>query len=115
MKNILLSLVVVTSACVTRGREFPSKFDWINKSKTKQDDVRLVLGEPQFVGSTEGQATWTYGYYKYSAFGPSYTKEMKFYWNPDRTVQTWSFNSSFPEDTRGVTKAPSKPISDVTR
>lgn len=113
MRNFYKSMLMVFLAgCVSRGRDFPSKFEWIVKSKTKQDDVRLVLGEPQFVGSNEGQPTWTFGSYKYSLFGPSYTKELKFYWNADRTVQSWSFNSSFPEDTR-VT--PVKPISDVTR
>ena len=107
--------VFVVSSCVTQGRDFYSQLDWVKKGKTRQADVKLILGDPQFVGSSDGSPAWTYGYYKYRLFSPSYTKEVKFYWNADTTVQTWSFNSSFPDDIKGVSAVPGKPASDVTR
>jgi hypothetical protein len=107
--------VFVLASCVTNGREFPSRLDWVQKNKTRQQDVKLVLGDPQFVGSSDGVPAWTYGYYRYRLFGPSHTKEVKFYWNADRTVQSWSFTSSFPGDVEGITAPPPKPASDVTR
>lgn len=103
------------SACVTQGRDFHSQLEWVKKGKTRQADVKLLLGDPQFVGSSDGTPAWTYGFYKYRLFSPSYTKEVKFYWNNDNTVQTWSFNSSFPDDIKGVTALPPKPAGDVTR
>jgi hypothetical protein len=103
------------SSCVTSGREFPSRLDWVQKGKTRQADVKMVLGDPQFVGSSDGTPAWTYGYYRYRLFSPSYTKEVKFYWNPDKTVQTWSFNSSFPDDVEGVSAPSPRPASDVSR
>lgn len=110
-----VSLLLMLSSCVTNGHEFPSRFDWIQKGKTRQQDAKLVLGDPQFVGSSDGSPSWTYGYYKYKLFGPSYTKELKLYWNPDKTLNSWSFSSSFPEDTMGVGAPPAKPASDVSR
>lgn len=106
---------LVLASCVTNGREFPSRFDWIKKDKTRQEDVKLVLGDPQFVGLSDGLPSWTFGLYKYRLFGNSHTKELKLYWNPNQTVQSWSFSSSFPEDIQGVTAPPGRPASDVGR
>lgn len=103
------------SSCVTQGRDFYSQLEWIKKGKTRQSDVKMMMGDPQFVGSSDGTPAWTYGFYKYRLFGPSHTKEVKFFWNSDSTVQTWSFNSSFPDDIKGVSALPPKPASDVTR
>ncbi len=108
------SLLSLTS-CVTSGREFPSQIGWVTKGKTHQKDVKLVLGDPQFVGNSDGVPVWTFGYYKYRLFSPSYTKEVKFYWNADNSVQAFSFNSSFPDDIEGVTPLPARPASDVSR
>ena len=112
---IMSALFATLSSCVTSGREFPSRLDWIQKGKTRQNDVKLVLGDPQFVGSSDGTPSWTYGFYRYRLFSPSHTKELKFYWNADKTIQTWSFNSSFPDDVDGVTAPPPRPASDVSR
>jgi len=115
MKTLFLAVMVVLSSCVTNGKEFPTRFDWIQKGKTRQTDVKLVLGDPQFVGSNDGTPSWTYGYYHYKLFGPSYSKELKLYWSADKTVNSWSFNSSFPDDVVGVSAPPAKPASDVSR
>ena len=106
----------IGSGCVTQGKYFPSETEWVKASQTQQKDVRQLLGDPHFVGSSGGTPTWTYGYYKYRLIGQSSTKELKLYWNPDNTIRNYSFTSSFPEDTRVERKSPvEKPASDVSR
>ena len=98
MKKLTLLMVFMMASCITSGREFPSRFDWVQPTKTKQDDVKLVLGTPQAVGNSGGVPTWTYGFYKIKINGETLTKEVKFYWNANGTVQSFSFTSSFPSD-----------------
>lgn len=108
-RGLLLLLVGLwLNGCATEGRDFSSDFAWLKKGITKQEDVRMVLGEPYRVGDTDGTPTWSYGYYRYKLIGASLTKELKIYWNADKTLQSYAFNSSFPED-RAV-KAPAKAI-----
>jgi outer membrane protein assembly factor BamE (lipoprotein component of BamABCDE complex) len=96
--GLIVVLFLGLQGCVTEGREFSSDCTWIKKGVTTQDNVRMVLGDPQRVGNSDGQATWTYGFYKYRLIGTSTTKELKVYWRPDRTVDSFTFNSSFPGD-----------------
>lgn len=95
--------------CVTNGDDFPSELNWIKEGVTKKSDVKTLLGEPYSVGSYSGKPSWTYGYYYYKLVGKSNQKELKFYWNPDDTVASYSFTSSFPDDIAkqpGALKAP---------
>ena len=93
-------LFVLSLSCATRGRDFPSDMSWIKKDITKKSDVKQLLGEPYQVGYSSGQATWTYGYYRFRLFGDSNTKELKLYWNRSGQVDNFSFTSSFPDDLR---------------
>ncbi len=104
MKFLYMISVVFFASCITSGREFPSRFEWVQASKTKQDDVKLVMGTPQAVGNSGGVPTWTYGYYKIKLNGETLTKEVKFYWNANGTVQSYSFSSSFPSDISSTVK-----------
>ncbi len=94
------SLLILQTACVTRGHDFSSDLGWIKKNQTTQAEVQKYLGSPNSVGNAGGIATWTYGYYNYRLFGDSATKELKFFWTSDYKVQDYSFNSSLPEDRR---------------
>lgn len=99
IKKIALSLATVSIVgCATMGREFASDLNWIKEGSTKQKDVRLVLGDPYQVGNSSGTITWTYGFYKYSLMGQSYSKELKFYWKSSGEVDRFNFTSSFPTD-----------------
>ncbi len=107
LKRVLVGIcIVLLAGCVTQGQNFESKVDWIKVGETRQRDVKLVLNEPFSVGSSAGAPTWTYGYYRYRLFGKSHTKELKVYWEADGTVKHYSFNSSFPTDTKGVVSPP---------
>lgn len=109
-QKFLAAAVLVSglTGCVTNGNDFPSDVKWIQEGKTKQGDVKGILGDPYSVGNTSGKATWTYGYYRYKLIGKSMQKELKFYWNPDGSVNSFSFNSSFPEDTGAPTGSQSR-------
>ncbi len=95
--TLLVSLTGLWQACVSSGADFPSRLDWIQKDRTKKDDVALVLGKPYAVGSSSGTPTWTYAYYKYSPFQTRY-KELRFYFGENNVVTSFTFTSSFPED-----------------
>ena len=103
MKKILwtgLGLLIcgsLNTSCVTRGENFSSDYSWVKAKTTTKSEVVRMLGEPYAVGYSSGRPTWTYGFYKFRVFGPSQTKELKFYWKTD-TVDSFSFNSSFKED-----------------
>ncbi len=95
---LTLAVSMVFSACVTNGDYFKSETAWIRENETKQADVKMILGAPYSVGNSQGKPTWTYGFYRYKLFSKSSQKELRFFWNPDGTVNSFSFNSSFPED-----------------
>jgi hypothetical protein len=83
--------------CITVGKRFYSDdLSWIVKNQTTKDDVYDELGEPFRVGNDSGKLTWTYGYYKYSLFGSTRTKDLVFYFNSSGRVDSYVFNTSFP-------------------
>ena len=98
--NVLLLVLFAVGAvaCVTKGRNFPADLSWIKKEESSQQDVLMVLGTPFMVGNSSGVQTWSYGLYHYRIVGRSYVKELKFFWNNDKTVGEYSFQSSFPDD-----------------
>jgi hypothetical protein len=104
MKNLVtcamvFSCVVLLQGCFTSGKDFVSETTWIKENTTTREEVQRVLGTPFSVGASSGVPTSTYGYYRYELFRGTFTKELKFYWK-DNVVQSYSFSSSFPEDTR---------------
>ncbi len=98
--NVLLVVLLAAGAgaCVTKGRNFPADLSWIKKEKTHQREVLMMLGTPFMVGNSSGVQTWSYGLYHYRIVGRSYVRELKFFWNDDKTVREYSFQSSFPDD-----------------
>ncbi len=100
---VVFPLLLGTAGCITNGDNFRSDVSWIKAGQTKQADAKMIMGEPYSVGNAGGKQTWTYGFYRYKLFGKSLQKELKLYWNPDGTVSSYSYNSSFPNDTNSVT------------
>jgi len=111
IKSFVAGIAMLAAGCVTSGKYFASETSWIKPNKTRQEEVRGLLGDPFMVGNSGGSPTWTYGYYRYKLVGESFTKELKFYWNGDRTVQSFSFNSSFPDDVSGAGGRSERPAS----
>lgn len=102
LKRILLvGLLIVTGyGCITVGSNFISNdFSWIRENRTTKKEVQKVLGEPFRTGVDSGMLTWSYGFYRYSLFGETRTKDLVIYFNKDgTTVKTYTFNTSFPEE-----------------
>lgn len=97
---IILPFAMV--GCVTRGQNFSSDTSWLDQTHPSQGQVKKIMGPPYKVGSSNGIPTWTYGFYKHQLFGDSATKELKIYWDKSANVKTYSFSSSFKDDTESM-------------
>jgi len=99
MYLILAAALLYTGGCITVGRDFNSAdMSWLRNNRTGKQEVYRMLGEPFRTGVDQGKITWTYGYYRYRALGETHTKDLVIYYNPDGTVSTYTFNTSFPEE-----------------
>jgi len=96
---ILATALFCITGCITVGNDFYSaELRWLKSGTTTKQEVYRMLGEPFRTGVDQGRITWTYGYYRYSAFGQTRTKDLVIYYNADGTVNTYTFNTSFPEE-----------------
>lgn len=103
IKKILYvgSLFVVSLAstsCLTVGAQFPSVVNWIKPNTTTRTEIEKAFGPPYRVGYDSGLKTYSYGYYKYSAFSDSQTKDLTIRFNANDSVNSYTFSSSFPDD-----------------
>ena len=101
LKRIFLIALILMAGygCISVGRPFSSDdLSWIIKDQTTKDDIYDDLGEPFRVGVDSGKLTWTYGYYKYHLIGSALTKDLVIYFAKDGTVNSYVFNTSFPEE-----------------
>jgi len=92
---------LVIASCARVGRNFPT--DPVANVKigiTTQDDVRRMFGEPWRIGVDNGKRTWTYGYYRYSLFGETITRDLVVTFRDDGVVDSYSFNTSEVDDER---------------
>jgi outer membrane protein assembly factor BamE (lipoprotein component of BamABCDE complex) len=96
---LILTAALVMTGCVTVGKDFYSaELHWLKSDRTTKQEVYRTLGEPFRTGVDQGKITWTYGYYRYSAFGNTRTKDLVIYYNTDNTVSSYTFNTSFPDE-----------------
>ncbi len=96
--------LLLLSGCLTVGSEFPTNVKWMEVGKTTRSQVKSQIGEPFRMGYDSGQLTYTYGFYRYSAFRPTRTKDLTVRFNENGTVASYSFASSFDEDKAAVEK-----------
>ena len=94
----ILGTSVAMTGCLTVGDEFNSEVSWIQKDTTTRAQVTAKIGEPFRTGYDTGLLTYTYAFYRYSVFRPTRTKDLTVRFNPNGTVQSYSFASSFDED-----------------
>lgn len=100
----LAAVVTMATGCLTVGSEFPTSVTWIQVGKTTKDQIKANIGEPFRMGYDSGQLTYTYGFYRYSLFRPTRTKDLTVRFGADGTVASYSFASSFEEDKAAVEK-----------
>ncbi|APJ03976.1 hypothetical protein [Silvanigrella aquatica] len=86
------------TSCLTVGSQFPSSVSWIKTDTTTRVEVEKAFGPPFRMGYDSGLKTYSYGYYKYSVFSESQTKDLTIRFNNNDTVNSYTFSSSFPDD-----------------
>lgn len=95
----LIALFLGLGGCATVGNDFnATETGWIKAGETDKTTLIAKLGEPFRVGLDAGEPTWTYGYYKYSIFTESVTKDLVIRFDPAGKVKSFTLNTSFPED-----------------
>ncbi len=90
--------VTLFAGCLTVGEEFSTDVRWIQKGKTTRQEVDSRIGVPWRTGYDSGLYSYTYGFYRYSVFRPTRTRDLVVRFMPDGTVESYSFSSSFAED-----------------
>ena len=96
---LLLTIVFFLSGCATIGREFTFNGpNQINIGKSSQADIYRLYGKPFRVGYDNGDTMWTYGFYRYSLFGPSNTKDLVIVFDKKSVVKNYTYNSSLEEE-----------------
>jgi hypothetical protein len=90
-----MCMLVFLAACASVGREFPSaKVSEIQIGKTTQAQIEAMFGKPWRTGVEDGFVTWTYGKYKYSAFGDAQTKDLVVRFDNNKVVRSYTFNTT---------------------
>jgi outer membrane protein assembly factor BamE (lipoprotein component of BamABCDE complex) len=90
-----ISLAAFLSGCFTVGHNFPvDQVAAIKIGKTTQDEVKSMFGSPWRVGMEDGQRTWTYGKYRYSAFAETSTQDLVIRFNDRGVVVSFTFNTT---------------------
>jgi hypothetical protein len=96
------SSAFTTTSCLTVGEPFSSSVSWIKPHKTTKAEVERVFGQPFRTGYDSGLMTYSYGYYKYSAFEDSQTKDLTIRFDNQGIVESYTFSSSFPDDKKVI-------------
>ncbi len=104
---ILMGLIFAgfLAGCATVGKRFTfAGPQSIVIGTTTKTDILKQYGPPFRVGYDSGRVKWTYGYYQYSLFGDSQTKDLSVTFNPNGTVATYDYSSSNPHEVAGAVK-----------
>jgi hypothetical protein len=98
---IVSCLSMILASCATVGRSFtfsgPSE---IVAGKTSKGDLVSSFGLPFRVGFDNGNEKWAYGWYHYSIFGSSSTKNLDVIFDKNGLVSSYSYESSDPVEVK---------------
>ncbi|AZT85606.1 outer membrane protein assembly factor BamE [Marinobacter sp. NP-4(2019)] len=91
----LVALSLIVAGCATVGQDFPThNVDQIEIGETTRADIQEMFGEPWRTGIEDGKRTWTYGKYRWSAFGDAETTDLVVRFNQDGTVSSYVYNTT---------------------
>lgn len=91
--------LLLTSACLTVGRPFPTDaVGQLQIGQTTRDEVHRIFGEPWRAGVEDGRRTWTYGHYRYKLFGTTETRDLVVRFDARGVVVSYTFNAAPPLD-----------------
>ncbi|MBK1873338.1 MULTISPECIES: outer membrane protein assembly factor BamE domain-containing protein [Marinobacter] len=92
---LMLASLLAFAGCATVGKDFSThNIDQITQGETTRAEIQEMFGEPWRTGVEDGKRTWTYGKYRWSAFGDAETTDLVVRFNPDGTVASYVFNTT---------------------
>lgn len=96
VRMILVTCILALGAgCATVGKDFAThNVDQIKVGETTRSDIQEMFGEPWRTGVEDGKRTWTYGKYRWSAFGDAETTDLVVRFNNDGSVSSYVFNTT---------------------
>lgn len=87
--------LVLVAGCATVGKDFAThNVDQIKAGETTRSDIQEMFGEPWRTGIEDGKRTWTYGKYRWSAFGEAETTDLVVRFNDDGSVSSYVYNTT---------------------
>ncbi len=90
-----LASVVLIAGCATVGHDFATQnVDQIQIGQTSRADIERMFGEPWRTGLKDGQRTWTYGKYRWSAFSDAQTTDLVVTFDKDGKVDSYVYNTT---------------------
>lgn len=93
-----LCLLNLLGGCATAGKDFNVHLvRQIHLNQTTRSQIEQMFGAPWRTGLEDGKQTWSYGLYKYG-IGDTASRDLVIRFNPNGTVASYTFNSSYPED-----------------
>lgn len=91
------ALALGLSGCMTMGRPFPAdRVAALHVGTTTRDDVHAAFGEPYRTGVEDGDPTWTYLLYRFSAFNGEKTRDLYVRFDAAGKVKSYAFNTNEP-------------------
>ena len=91
----LAAVLVTLVGCASVGRDFAThNVDQITIGETTRAEIQEMFGEPWRTGIEDGKRTWTYGKYRWSAFGDDETTDLVVSFNNDGTVSSYVYNTT---------------------
>lgn len=96
IRAIVVAFVLVLGAgCATVGKDFAThNVDQIIIGETTRSDIQEMFGEPWRTGLEDGKRTWSYGKYRWSAFGDAETTDLVVRFNDDGRVSSYVYNTT---------------------
>lgn len=91
-------IALALAGCMTLGRPFPAeRVAGLQVGKTTRDEVRAQFGEPYRTGVEDGDPTWTYLRYRFSAFAPEQTSDLYIRFDAAGKIKSYAYNTNEPE------------------
>ncbi|MFI5346323.1 MAG: outer membrane protein assembly factor BamE [Elusimicrobiota bacterium] len=95
---VLAGVAFAVGGCMTLGRSFPADpIQGIRIGATTRDNVRAAFGEPYRTGVEDGDPTWTYLQYRFSAFGGEKTRDLYIRFDASGKVKSYAYNTNEPD------------------
>lgn len=92
---VLMTVTLVFAGCASMGQDFAAhNVDQLNINKTTRAEVQALFGEPWRTGMKDGKRTWTYGKYRWSAFGDDTTEDLIITFDNNGVVQSYNYNAT---------------------